>query len=247
MKWFENWFDSKYYHILYQHRDWNEAKEFISKLVNYLPLAKNAKILDLACGKGRHSKQLNEFGFSVLGIDLSENSINIAKEMENETLHFQVGDMRKVHFENEFDAIFNLFTSFGYFDSYEENHSVFDAVSAQLKQNGYFIFDYLNPTFVKNQLIEKDEKFLNGIHFKIQKKIQKGTDLTGEKVIKTINFEDNNQLFQFKEQVQLFELDDLIHNFEVRNFEILTILGDYQLIPFDQNTSPRIIVIAKKK
>src|SRR5690606_34846729 len=99
---------------LYQNRDEEEAAIFIEKLIAVTELKKGAKILDLACGKGRHSIQLNKLGFNVIGIDLSVNSIARAKKYENETLRFAVQDMREAIAGEKFDAIFNLFTSFGY-------------------------------------------------------------------------------------------------------------------------------------
>ena len=113
--WFTSWFDSPYYHVLYKERNYREAQIFMDNLTHYLNLPEHAKVLDLACGKGRHAIYLNQLGFTVLGVDLSENSIAIAKKNENETLHFEVHDMRH-SFADKYDAIFNLFTSFGYFE-----------------------------------------------------------------------------------------------------------------------------------
>ena len=79
MDWFKNWFDSKYYHILYKNRDEQEAVFFLNKIINHIKL-KKGKVLDVACGKGRHAKYLNKIGFDVVGIDLSKNSIDLAKK-----------------------------------------------------------------------------------------------------------------------------------------------------------------------
>ena len=121
--WFTAWFNTPYYHILYKNRNDEDAQFFMRNLTNFLALAKNAHILDLPCGKGRHSVYLNSLGYTVTGGDLSENSINHAKNFENETLYFEVFDMRKP-IKNTYDAIFNLFTSFGYFDEDEEDITV---------------------------------------------------------------------------------------------------------------------------
>src|SRR5690554_744393 len=83
--WFETWFDTSYYHILYQNRDFVEAERFITNLLAFLKLPAGSNCLDLACGKGRHSVFLNKHGLKVTGVDLSENSINEAKTFENET------------------------------------------------------------------------------------------------------------------------------------------------------------------
>ena len=60
MEWFKNWFNSPYYHILYKERDSYEAEYFIDNLIIYLKIAENSKIIDIACGKGRHSIYLEQ-------------------------------------------------------------------------------------------------------------------------------------------------------------------------------------------
>ena len=95
-EWFDEWFDSPYYHILYKHRDYEEAKDFLDTLIRYFRIKPNHKVLDLACGKGRHSIYLNEQGFDVTGVDLSEQNITHARQFQNERLTFDIHDMREV-------------------------------------------------------------------------------------------------------------------------------------------------------
>ena len=97
MEWFEDWFNSKYYHILYKNRDTSEAIFFLKNIINQLKF-KDGKILDVACGKGRHAKYFNELGYEVIGTDLSQKSIEFAKNYSNEKLDFFVHDMRPVNF-----------------------------------------------------------------------------------------------------------------------------------------------------
>src|SRR3989344_5362829 len=123
-EWFECWFDSPYYHVLYKNRDFTEAELFIDNLVQLIKPSKSNRILDLACGKGRHAIYLNKKGFDVTGIDLSEKSIECAKISGNETLHFYTHDMRKLFRSNYFDIVLNLFTSFGYFEQEREDNAV---------------------------------------------------------------------------------------------------------------------------
>ncbi len=111
--WFENWFDSPYYHVLYKHRDFSEAELFIDKLIKYFNPNSNSRFLDLGCGKGRHSIYLNKKGYNAVGIDLSEENIAGASQFENENLKFCVEDMRNMDRTNQFDYVLNLFTSFG--------------------------------------------------------------------------------------------------------------------------------------
>ncbi len=110
-EWFTSWFDTPYYHILYKDRNDIEAQLFIKNITEFLNIKASSSIADLPCGKGRHSVFLNSLGYNVTGGDLSENSINFAKQFENKNLSFEVWDMRKP-LENKYDAVFNLFTSF---------------------------------------------------------------------------------------------------------------------------------------
>ncbi len=86
--WFQEWFNSPYYHLLYNHRDEDEALAFIRRIIVHLQPPITGRMLDAACGRGRHSRALAEKGFDVTGIDLSFESINVAKESENDKLHF---------------------------------------------------------------------------------------------------------------------------------------------------------------
>ena len=110
--WFKDWFNSSYYHQLYFNRDDREAEAFINKLIDHLQPSGDAKMLDVACGKGRHAMQLAEKGFDVTGIDLSEESIEEALRSENDRLHFYRHDMRHPFWINYYDYTFNFFTSF---------------------------------------------------------------------------------------------------------------------------------------
>ena len=131
-QWYASWFDTPYYHILSKDRDYTEAQGFMDNLTNYLNIPEGGKILDLACGKGRHSVYLNSLGYDVTGVDLSEKSINHAKQFENETLKFNVHDMSKPY-PDTFDAVFNLFTSFGYFEDENCNLETIKAINITLQ------------------------------------------------------------------------------------------------------------------
>lgn len=239
-EWFSEWFDTKYYHILYKHRDYQEAAMFIDNITEFLKLNSTTTCWDLCCGKGRHSIYLNNKGYNVIGTDLSEQSIIEAKKSENEKLTFYTHDMRKLFRTNYFDVVFNLFTSFGYFDTKHEDKSVFDSVQKSLKAKGIFVFDFLNGQFVKNNLVECANQTIDGIAFTITKKIENNT------VVKNIDFNDNNKQYHFEERVKLFDksyFDDLAHDC---NFTILHTFGNYKLESFDLQTSPRLILVLQK-
>ena len=141
--WFTAWFNTSYYHTLYKHRNDVDAQFFMQNIISYLKLPKTAHILDLPCGKGRHSVFLNSLGYKVTGGDLSENSINAAKKYENDSLSFKVHDMRAA-FKNKYNAVFNLFTSFGYFEDDKEDILILQNIKNGLIKDGFFVFDFLN-------------------------------------------------------------------------------------------------------
>lgn len=243
-EWFSSWFDSEYYHILYKHRDETEADAFIQKLVLLLKLPKYAETLDVACGKGRHSITLHECGMHVTGVDLSKNSIIAAQQNEQEGLQFFVHDMRNTLGINMYDAVFNLFTSFGYFETEQDNRLAVRTLVTAAKKDGYVLIDFLNAakvkSFVGNQTIENTQ-IEEGIQFLTKKYIDEN------KVIKEITVtEESGKIEHFREEVQLIDIEQFKNYFEP-TCTLEKAFGDYQLNPFDAATSPRLILLFKKK
>ena len=239
-EWFESWFDTSYYHSLYKNRDEAEAKTFVTKLVLFLNLKKNQPVLDLACGKGRHSITLNELGLDVLGVDLSKNSIECAKKNENETLKFDVHDMRENLLPNSFDVVFNLFTSFGYFDDIIDNEKVIQSISKMLKANGILVIDFMNSEKSISNLVLEEIKNVDEIDYKIKRKYD------GHHIFKNIQFSDNEKDFNYTERVQALKLNDFESLLNSNNFQIIHTFGDFNLNPFDKIKSDRLILIAIK-
>ena len=112
-EWFADWFDSPYYHILYQKHDEADARAALDQLLHALHLKEGSRVLDLACGKGRHARYLADRGFDVTGLDISNQSIAFARQFEHDRLHFYQHDMRLPFRINYYDAVVNFFTSFG--------------------------------------------------------------------------------------------------------------------------------------
>ena len=237
-KWYASWFDTPFYHILYKDRDYAEAEAFMTTLTNYLNLPEQAKILDLACGKGRHSIFLNKLGYDVIGADLSENSIAHAKQFENDTLHFKVHNMCLPYGET-FDAVFNLFTSFGYFENESDNLSTIKAIKADLNEFGFGVIDFMNSNYVINNLVEKDTKTVDGIDFNMTRRVENGY------IIKDISFTFDDEDYQFQEHVKAFTLSDFETLFEKAGVYLLDVFGDYKLNKFDAKNSERLIMIFK--
>jgi SAM-dependent methyltransferase len=236
--WFASWFDTPYYHILYKERNYREAQIFMDNLTHYLNLPEKAKVLDLACGKGRHSIYLNQLGFVVVGADLSGNSIAEANKNKNETLHFQVHDMRD-SFEEKFDAIFNLFTSFGYFENDDDNLTTLKAMKDSLSEYGFAVIDFMNVNQVIMNLVPEEVKTVENIDFHIKRYVSDGH------IFKEIDFEDQGQKFHYTEKVKALKLQYFEEMMEEAGIYLLDIFGDYKLKKFHKTDSERLIMIFK--
>ena len=237
--WYASWFDSPFYHILYKDRNYREAQLFMDNLTQYLNLPAKAKVLDLACGKGRHSIYLNQLGFEVLGVDLSENSINEAKKNENNNLHFKVHDMRE-NLTEKFDAIFNLFTSFGYFENENDNLKTLLSIKNCLSEYGFAVIDFMNVNHVIANLIPEETKIVDEIEFKIKRYLSED-----KFIVKEIAFTTNATDYHFSEKVKAFGLDDFQQMISNSGLYLLDIFGDYKLKKFHKLSSERLIMIFK--
>jgi len=239
-KWYQKWFDSPYYHILYHQRNDAEAEFFIDNLCRYIQPKPGARMLDIACGKGRHSVYLNRKGYDVTGIDLSYSSIKYAKQFENEKLQFFQHDMRNLLYINYFDIALNLFTSFGYFEKEKDNINALKSFRKSLNSGGLLVLDYFNSERIIRNLTGEEIKTVEGIDFHITKKVSEG------KIIKTIGFKDKSHNYKFEERVQAFSFSDFEHLFRLSGFKINAYFGNYALAPFDPERSDRLIFICIK-
>lgn len=241
-EWFEEWFNTPYYYELYLNRDESEAKSFINKLIDYLKPAPGARILDIACGKGRHASQLAEAGFDVTGIDISPDSIEEAKAMEATNLHFYIHDMRLPFLINYFDCAFNFFTSFGYFRTKREHLAAIRTIAQSLKPGGIFMLDYLNAPYAKEHLVAVEEKTIGSSHYDITRWVDAGHFY--KKII--VTSPDLQQPMHYTERVAAFQLADFREMFEKHGLKISETFGDYHFNTWDADQSPRLILIAEK-
>jgi len=246
MDWFEEWFDSPLYEKLYANRDEMEAARLVELLEKTLPLDRCSKILDLGCGRGRHSINLCQKGYDVTGIDLSDEAIATAREKaakeELEHIRFQVGDMRNP-LPRTFDAIVNLFTTFGYFETDEENSKVLESVRKMLKPGGIFVLDYLNANKVRKSYVPSEEGEFQNIHYEIERYISDNS------IHKDIEFSGNNigSTKKYSERVKLYDFEWFKREMAVHNLVIDQVYGDYEGHDFDPNTSSRLLIISHLK
>ena len=208
----------------------------MKNLTAFLELEPGSRILDLACGKGRHSIFLNKLGYDVTGVDLSARSIEYAKKYENESLHFKVQCMCKP-LPEKFDAVFNLFTSFGYFERDEDNFRTIASIKEELSSNGYGVIDFMNVNKVIANLVPQEVKTVKGIEFHLTRAHKNGH------ILKNIQFEDEGTFYNFTERVKSLTLEDFEEYFSRAGMNLLHTFGNYKLEAFNKASSDRLILV----
>lgn len=241
-EWYKEWFDSSFYHQLYFQHDEKEAHNFINRLLHYLQPPAGSRLLDVACGRGRHARFLAAKGFDVTGIDLSPNSIAFAKQFEADNLHFFQHDMRLPSWINYFDCVFNFFTSFGYFATRREHDDAIRTMAQSLKPGGRLLIDYLNLHYAEAHLVHNEVKTINGTAYEIHRWH------TATHFYKRILIHDNSlqQPLEFTEKVTKLSLGDFTDMLSFQKIQVEEVFGDYDLHAYNTVQSPRLIVVARK-
>jgi len=242
-EWFKDWFASKFYLEVYSHRNDLDAEKLLKLIRKNIELTENATILDVACGNGRHSNYFAELGYNIVGFDLSNNLLKIAQKNKlknNSKTNYFCADVRAIPLKSTFDLVLNLFTSFGYFYSDEENFSFINFLSNHVNKNGYFVFDYLNPSFVKNNLVKSSERLVKDITISERRKIK------NNRVEKEILISDSKIMHRFYESVQLYSFNEIINAFKKNGFNAVNTFGNYSEEKYDENLSERMVIIFKR-
>lgn len=242
-EWYKDWFNSPFYHKLYFERDETEAQQFINNLLTYLKPRPGSLMLDIACGKGRHSKFLASKGYDVTGIDISTDSINFAKQFETDNLHFFQHDMRLPAWINYFDYAFNFFTSFGYFPTRREHDDAIRTITQGLKPTGYLLFDYLNVHYVEERLVYNETKKIDETEYEIHR--WHDDDFFYKKIIVTDPA--LPKPLEHTEKVAKFSLGDFTEMLSFQKMQVVQVFGDYNLNAYDVRKTPRMIVLAAKR
>jgi len=242
-EWFKDWFNTQEYLNVYQHRNESDAEEHVKLILENVEISSGAKILDMACGAGRHAIIFARKFFNVTAVDLSENLISIAErsaQNENLKINFVQSDIRNFESSNKFNLVINLFTSFGYFETDEENFSVLKKAYDLLVDDGYFVLDFFNSEFLQNNLVEFSEENLD------EAEIHQFRKIKDKRVTKKIVITKNGNISQFEESVRMFTKDELTDAIQNIGFDIYKTFGDFFGNEFDNLNSPRLIMICKK-
>ncbi len=237
-EWFEQWFGEEYLK-LYPHRDEHDATDAVSLISSRVAIA-NRRVLDLACGPGRHARQLRDAGASVVGFDLSMPLLSRARHRTAPALSVVRGDMRRLPFRaGTFDVVVNLFTSFGYFADDGQHRSVMAEVATTLKQGGTFVLDYFNSIMLLANLIPREERAIGSQRVVIERNFTEDRRF----VLKEMHLMDDGR--RFLEKVRLFTPGDLEGIVRDSGLTVRSQYGDYDGSALTDE-SPRVILFAER-
>jgi SAM-dependent methyltransferase len=238
-EWFREAF-GELYPLLYPHRDDESAAREVARLVELLGLeGSRARVLDLACGNGRHAVAFAAAGLRVFGFDLSPQLLQRAGSRRELTGRLVRADMRAVPFAAAFDLVVNLFTSFGYFSD-EQNALALAEMAGALIPGGRLVIDHINRATVERKLVPEDHRYGPGL------RITQKRQIAGNRVQKEIIVVwDDGRAKRLIEDVRLYTPEELSRLMVDSGFTDTRIYGSYGGEPFGSQ-SPRMVVIAKK-
>lgn len=237
-EWFEQWFGEEYLR-LYRHRDEEDASAAVSLLAAMVPVDQR-RVLDLACGPGRHAKLIQAAGGRVVGFDLSMPLLSRARHRAMPPLTVVRGDMRLLPFAPAaFDIVVNLFTSFGYFADDDQHRTVLRETTGVLNRGGRLVLDYFNSERLLASLVKHEEREIGRQRVIIERRLSEDARF----VIKEMHLMDDGR--HFMERVRLFSPDELEALVTETGLVMEHSFGDYDGSPLARS-SPRAIIFAKK-
>jgi len=241
--WFEDWFADQRYLQLYSHRNLAEADQAVELIVRRSRLRPPAQVLDLACGAGRHAVALAARGFGVTAVDLSATLLDAARanaRSHNVQIEFVQRDMRHLDFTGRFDLVAQLFTSFGYFATREEDAQVLHRVRSALRTGGWYALDLIDPAWLHEHIVPENMTWMEGASVLERRTIE------GDRVVKRIEIRgDDGNVAHFSEQVRLYEPQEIDTMLRAAALEPVEWMGTYDGQPFDPATSPRMLILCR--
>jgi SAM-dependent methyltransferase len=242
-EWFETWFDTPLYEMLYAARDYGEAAKLSRLISTHFPVNSYPDVLDAACGRGRHAFNLAELGYSVDGADLSAIAISRAGKLaenhpKKHSLHFFEHDMRQP-LPKSYSLVVNLFTSFGYFDEDDSNLLFLQNIAGAVRPGGGLVIDFLNPAYVRKNLVPDETLVTGNYNTRITRYVD--ADTVCKKMVFTSLSTGIKQ--EFTERVKLYGPRWFEKAFYKLNLELRQVFGDYDGSPFDSKTSPRQLMM----
>lgn len=255
-EWWKEVFDERYLTTYCDIIPPERTEQEISFLLAHLNLKEGAKILDVACGHGRHAIELARHGYAVTGLDFSQHFIDLARHSAHDTdIQFIHGDMREMPFVEAFDAAVNMFTSFGYFENEDDHALALRNISRALKPGGIFLIDLNNTVNLLRRMSREgvvDEQVGTLIHTDTHT-LSNGRVVTTEHTIDpaamrwsmTRTWKEGDSTQRYTTNIRLFSLPELTHMLSAQGLRIEQVWGDFHGSSFGFD-SPRMILRAKK-
>lgn len=247
-EWFTEWFNHPLYLRVYSHRDEAEARTCLETIIHKTGLENltpsDIRVMDIACGAGRHALEFARLGFTTTANDLSPFLLECTRSQaarENISIECTRQDMRHISVENTYDLVVQLFSSFGYFKTKKEDLQVLRNVHRALKKDGRYILDLINPVYLKKNLNPSSSRTIDDLIVSEQRRIE------ADRVIKQITIRSPDDSVTFEESVRLYRIEIIGDMLASAGFEIKEIFGDYEGSAFDEQTSPRLLLFARKR
>lgn len=243
MSWYSDWFNSEYYLKVYSHRDESEAERLVSLILNNVNHEGGSKVLDMACGSGRHAIAFTKKGFNVTAIDISHRLISDAKQNAskvNVEIDFVLSNILEYSDQRKYHLAVNLFTSIGYFENDTDNFKVIEKAYNFLHSGGYFVLDYFNTEYLTKNLVPATVFSENGL------RITQTRSINNNRVRKDITIDKNGSVEKFYESVRLYNYIEVQNFLQSAGFIVNKEFGDYYGKNFNVDTSPRLIIFAHK-
>ncbi len=235
MEWFEEWFGEGYLR-LYPHRDDTEAARAVDLILRTVPFQQGWRVLDVACGAGRHARAFQKAGARCIGLDLSMTLLRLARQVT--TAPLVRADMRQLPIRaGSMDLTVNLFTSFGYFDQDAEHTTALGEMVATVRPGGWFVIDFLNPAAVRRQLVPEETVEVAGSTVRVSRSVSPD----GRYVCKSIREAEGRH---FRERVRLFEPEQMAGMLAAAGITVRFRFGDYDAAPLT-SSSPRTIFLGQ--
>lgn len=225
-----------------------ETQWQVNFIAKALGLRVGARVLDLCCGLGRHSKGLAEtHGLYVTGVDLSKEYLELArKRFGHDNVEYVEGDMREIGMAGKYDAVINMFTSFGFFDSVNENQKVLNSVAKALKPGGLFLLDVENKFYFVAESVLRNRKFTVETDPGEWIECEHAYDVMEEREkMDAQMYREGNLVFKTGYDIRLYSIPELTEMLAEAGLKIEKVWGDYDMSKCDA-TSRRVIVLAKK-
>ena len=241
-EWFRTTFGAEYLR-LYRHRDAAEGEAQAHFAREVTPIAASARVLDLACGAGRHARVLARDA-RVIGLDRSRGLLDEGRRASASTPaaerpRWVEGDMRHLPFARAgFDVVVTFFSSLGYFSTEEENRATRREISRTLKPGGRFFIDLMDRQWVIDRLVPQSERSDGTLSIRERRWITEG----GERVEKETVVVDGSRERRYQESVRLYDIDDIRDRFAEVGLEVERTYGDFSGVPHRAGETPRMIL-----